>query len=208
MQPDTTETKVVTPTTETKTQETSEPSHDPVKQELEKVTKGKKTELEKAVFTAKSTLKRIKDLGGNPDEILNEAPVVPEDENTPVTVGMLRRRDAETSKQTSLQMAETIEDESERELTKYHLSNTIRPSGNPDEDVRNARALVNSVKNGQIVQETMRGGTPKSHSSGSGAPVPITGKFEPTPEELGMLSMKGLDGKPLLTLDDIKKARQ
>lgn len=204
-------TDVVETTEETEeepSQESKEDSQDPIKSELDKIQKkGKgKTELEKAIFTKKQIEKRIAELKGETgDEELPEEV----DDNAPVTVGMLKKIQKEQTVKTALALSEDIEDEHEKELTKYHLQNTIKPSGNAQEDFRNARTLVNALKNKQIIEEVGRKPkTVKRTSSGGSAPAKYEEPFEPTAEELKMMSFKGLDGKPLLTKEDILKSRQ
>lgn len=205
------ETKVeeseVVETEETET-EKEEPSQNPVKTELEKVQKkGKgRTELEKAIFTKQQIEKRIAELKGE----TGEENLPEEDDSAPVTVGMLKKIQKEQTVKTALSLAEEqITDQHELELTKYHLQNTIKPSGNAQEDFRNAQALVNAVKNKQILEEVGRKPkTVKRTSSGGSAPGKHEEAFEPTPEELKMMSFKGLDGKPLLTKEDVIKARR
>lgn len=192
---------VVTETTpETVSTETPAPSQDPIEQELEKVSKkGEgRTELEKLQFTKRKLLEREA-------ELLKEQGIAPTEpgDDEPVTVGMLKAKEREQAFKTALTLAEEdIQDERERELVKHHLSNTIKPSGNPREDLRVARAIVNSVKNGQIAEELARKGTPSAPSS-SGAPGKHEAVFEPTPSELAMMR------PPFnLTKEDVVKARQ
>jgi hypothetical protein len=181
---------VVTTTTEetedTPAEKTNEESQSPIKKELDKV-KGKtagKTELEKALFTKQQIDKRIKELSG---EEGIETPQE-EDDDTPVTVGTLRKMEKEKAQKTALTMAEEITDADEKELVMHHIQNTIRPSGNPAEDLRLARAIVNSVKNTQILEEVKRKPTAKTHSSGSGAPARQEESFEPTKDEQVFMS--------------------
>lgn len=184
-----------------------EPSQDPVKGELDKIQKkGKgKTELEKAIFTKRQIEKRIAELKGD----TGEEGTPDEDDSAPVTVGMLKKMQKEQVVQSALSLAEEqITDEHELELTKHHLSNTIKPSGNAQEDFRNARAIVNAVKNKQITEEAQRKTVAKRTSAGSSAPGKLEDHFEPTTEELTMMRFKGYDGKPLLSKEDIVKARK
>lgn len=176
-------------------------SQDPLKLELDKVNKkgAGKTELEKALFTKSQIDKRISELQKESGE---EAPI-DEDDSAPVTVGMLKKMEKEKAAKNSLQLAEDIEDENERELVKHHLSNTLKPSGNPQEDLKTARLIVNGVKNARIIEEGGRKVTPRTYSSGTGAPAKKEdGEFIPTAEEqMFMKSMK-------LTKEDILKARK
>ena len=168
---------------------TPEPSQDPVKAELERVQRNTpRTEAEKAAFTLKKNAERVKELGLDPASILGvHQQTELEDDNSPVTIGMLKKIEADKAQRTAVQLAEDIQDANERELTKHHLEHTIRPSGNPQEDLRAARAIVNSVKNGQILQEMERKGTP-STAAYSGAPANTgAGEFIPTAEEAQMM---------------------
>ncbi len=160
---------------------------DPVKVELERVrNQGARSEAEKAAFTLKKNFERAKELGIDTAEVLGLKPGEPAvDESAPLTVGMYNEIKKNEAQKTSLQLADDITDEHERELTKHYLSARIVPSGNPQEDLRLARQMVNAVKNGQILEEAARRGDPKNHSSGPGAP-PKTHQSsgELTPEEL------------------------
>lgn len=160
----------------------SEPSQNPIDKELEKIkNKDAKTQREK-LLRKKHFIEQ--DLAKLDEEEGVDAPLPDADDETPLTVGMFKKLEKNKSQKTALALAEDdIQDEKERELVKYHLTDTIKPSGNPKEDLKAARAIVNSVKNAQIAQEASRTHTPKSHPSGSGAPAKIEDKFEPTSEE-------------------------
>lgn len=168
----------------------AEPPQDPVAQELERTRASGRSEKEKAAFALKKNADRVRELGGDPAEILGGiSPRADEPgDDAPVTVGMLKKLEAERASTTALQMADEITDPDERELTKHYLSTRIVPSGNPAEDLRFARAAVNSIKNGQIAEEASRATAPRTHSSGAGAPPkPAAGQFVPTAEEAAMM---------------------
>ncbi len=154
----------------------------PVKEALERVQKkGEgRTELEKARFTRQQIDKRIAELES--DE--GATPLEDEDDSKPVTIGDLKKLEREQSKKTALNLADEIEDEAERELAKHYLTNTIRPSGNPKEDLRVARQLVNAEKNKQLIEQAQKKNSAPSMSNSSGAPANFEESFEPTPEEL------------------------
>lgn len=107
----------------------------------------------------------------------------PEDEDTPVTVGMLDAIEKKKSQKTALAMAESIEDENERERAKDILKHRILPSGNAEEDLKLARAAVNAERNAQIAEEAARKGKGKSFASSSGAPAKKEPAFQATAEE-------------------------
>jgi hypothetical protein len=176
---ETTEEIVVEETTET---EPTDEEQDLLKKELERVQKsGIRTEREKAEFSLSKNAERVKELGGDPASILGiEIPVKKVDtedlseDDKPVTIGMLRKIQLENVGKTALQKAEEITNVTERELVKFHIENTIKSTGNPDEDLRIARAIVNAVKNTQIIEETTRKSQPKTHSNASGVDAKVT----------------------------------
>lgn len=190
-----TETPVAPQATENETPTNEAPSQDPVKAELDREQRREFTPVEKAAHNLKMNAERLKELGGNPEEVLGVTPksVVTADDDTPVTVGMLQKIQAEQAQKTALELANDIPDENERALTKIYLQNRIRPSGNPQEDLRFARAAVNSIKNGMIAEEMGRKSTPQSHSTGSGVPAKKPeGEFVPTESEAKMMAAFGL----------------
>lgn len=142
---------------------------DPLKTELEKVQKKEgRTHDEKILYKFNELKKEVKERGLLPEEA---DPVETADDDSPVTVGMLKKMQQDAAAKTALQLADDISDETERELTKHHLSNSIRPTGNPSEDLRRARAIVNEVKNRQIVEEITRKTPAKAYSSAGSAPL-------------------------------------
>ena len=173
----------------------------PLKKELENIDKSKTT------FTKRERLnfekKKIDEQLGVIDKEEGITPDTEITDTTPVTVGMLDKREREQSKKTALNMAEAIEDEDERKLTIHYLKNRIVPSGNAEADLRFARAAVNSLRNSQIAQEMDRKRDPNEHQSSSGAPATHEKEFTPTIEELVFM-------KPPYNLkkEDIIKARE
>lgn len=142
---------------------------DPIKTELERVQKQGRTEAEKATFTLKKNAERAKQLGIDPAQVLGLGDKEV-DKSAPVTVGMLEEIEKNRAQKSALQLADTITDENERELTKHYLSTRIVPSEDPAADLKLARGMVNSVKNAQILEEEARRTGAKGHSSGPGAP--------------------------------------
>lgn len=167
--------------TEAPSQENTE---SPVEVELRKE-QGRivRSEEEKAAFSLKKNFEKVKELGLDPEEILGVKPKDAPDKDQPLTVAMLEQLQKENGKKSALQLAESIEDTKERELTKIYLENRIVPSGDAQEDLKMARALVNSVKNGQIAQLAATRGTPAAHSSSPSAPAKVEKEVELTREE-------------------------
>jgi len=158
---------------------------DPLKEELEKV-RTARPEEEKAAYTLQKTAERLVALGKDPAEILGIKKVSQDspDEDAPVTIGMLKRIEQENAHKTALTMADDIASETERELVKYHLQNTIRSTGNPQKDLELASSLVNAVKNKQVIEEIARKTPAKTYSSAGGAAPYKEPEAELTKEEL------------------------
>lgn len=155
--------------TEKVAEETTETQQDPLKTELEKV-KGGRTELEKAQYSLKKNAERLVELGGDPGSILGIEKgntELDKDDDTPITRAELKKMISAGATRSALQLTEDIEDQSERELVQHYLQHRIAPSGNSQDDFRDARRIANSVKNEQIVQELARKSIAKSHSNGS-----------------------------------------
>lgn len=166
--------------------ESADPAQDPLKVELEKIenNKGGKTKLEKALFAKKKIEESIAALSA--EEGID--PPLDEEDDAPVTVSMLKARDLKAAQKTAMNLAEDIEDETERKLVIHHISNTIKPSGNPVEDLRHARAIVNEVKNKQIIEELGRNKKAPDTITGNGAPAPKPeDEFVATVEEAGFM---------------------
>jgi hypothetical protein len=181
------------------------PEQDPLKVELERVQKTGRTEKEKAEFSLKKTAERVKALGGDPTSILGIEDNEPDDDDDkPLTIGMYRKIQQQSASKTALEQADEIENETEKELVKYHLENSIKSTGNPNEDLKLARALVNAVKNTKIIEESARKIKPKSFSNGSSGPAKDNEvKGDLTEQEKQFL------GKPFnMTKEQILKARQ
>jgi hypothetical protein len=176
-------------------------SQDPLKNELEKEKRkgAGRTELEKALYTKQQLDKRIKELSGGVDPVVDPA----EDDDKPLTHGDLKKFNLQNAQKTALQLADEIENENERELTRHYLQTRIVPSGDPKEDLRFARSAVNAVKNSQVLEEVARKSAPKSNSSAPGGPAARgEAAFVPTEEE--QVFMRAPYN---LSIDEIKVAR-
>lgn len=163
---------------------------DPLKTELERVQKKEsRTHEEKLLFKKQQIDKEVRELGLLNDEPISEV----EDDNSPVTVGMLKKFQQEAAAKTALQMTDDISDETERELVKYHLTNTIRSTGSPSEDLNLARSIVNAAKNKQIIEEVERKIPTKNYSSATSASArQTTSEPELTAEELTLMKWSGI----------------
>ncbi len=166
-------------------------AQDPAKKELERIN-GKKTftRKERLEFEQKKIQAQLEQLEGKPI-----------DKNEPVTVGMLEDRDKEKQRATALELAEKIEDTTERELVIHQLESVIT-GGVPEERLKVARGYVNSLRNAQIAEEMSRQRNPK-HGSPPGAPAKKGDDFEPTPEEQVFMQPPYS-----LSKEDILKARE
>jgi len=163
---------------------TTAPSPDPIAEELSRhKERTVRSEEEKAAFSLQKNAERVRELGLDPTEILG---LKKEEKGTVMTVEMYREIENEKSQKTALQLANEIQDEQERELTKTYLRERIKPSGNAEEDLRFARLAVNSVKNSMIASELGRKAEPKTFSSSPGVPPVQEKKIELTKEELSL----------------------
>lgn len=174
-------------TTEAELEVQPEVQQDPLKVELNKVQRtNKRSELEKAAFSLQKNAERLKELGGDPRAIIGTETSDDEDD-VPVTVGMLKRLKQQEIGQTALQLAERIDNEAERELVKYHLQNTIKSTSDPESDLKIARAIVNDLKNKRIIEEVSRKPAPKSYPGSSGVPAKRETNATFSAEELQMM---------------------
>lgn len=161
---------------------TTEEATDPLKVELERV-KSKKTPQEKAKDSLFFNAEQAKKLGLDPAEILGIKPKeeIVEEDDKPVTrkelEELLFKSRQDTAIKSSVELANEISDEAERELTLFHINNTIKSTGDPKEDLKLARALTNSVRNSQIIEEASRKPIAKTHSSATSG---NTNTSEPT----------------------------
>ena len=169
---------------------------DPIKKEVKKLEKKKFTKRERLNFEKGKIDQQLKELD-------KEEGVETLEDETPVTLGMLKKLDQDKSKKTALDLAEDIEDDDERELTKHYIKDRVTPSGDPKEDLRIARAIVNSLKNSQIAEEVDRKKNPKNKGTNPGSPGTHEKEFRPTEEERVFMN------PPYnLTNEDIIKARK
>lgn len=173
------------------TQTTTAPSqeNDPVEEELEKIEtaeNAKRTKLERLQYN-KERIER---------ELAEEAAKngVELDENRPLTVREFKAMQAHEAQETAKSLAESeIADDKERKLVLHHLENTIRPSGDAATDLRNARLIVNAVKNRQVAEEVVRSAQARTHASTAGAPPrQDSTKPELSQEEQRFAKMTGL----------------
>lgn len=185
--------------TQEETQDTQETTtQDPLKNELEKVQQRQgRSKEEKLLYTKKRIEQQLKELGVEEDDI-------EQDDDAPVTIGMLKKLQAEQATKTAVQLADEIADQSERALTKFHIENTIRSTGNPKEDFALALALTNAAKNRQILEEQARKGGTKTHASSNGGPA----KFTPPEAELTPDELRFTQPPFNLTKEEILKSRQ
>lgn len=163
-------------TEEVEADKKAETEQDPLKVELDRVQKKEgRTQKEKLLFTKNRVEQQLREIEGDePEKVVTDDA----DDNAPLTVGMFKKMQQENATKTAIQLSEDIEDETERELTQYHLNNSIKSTGNPTEDLKLARTLTNAAKNKQIIEEVERKIPAKTHSNGSSAP----GKDEKIPE--------------------------
>lgn len=149
--------------------------------------KPKRSEAETTAFNLKKQAEKAKELGLDPAEILGVRTHIEvdasEDDDKPVTVGMLRNIQKQEAQKTALQFADDIADESTRDTVKQYLANNIVPSGDAEADFRLALAAASANKNKEVLQEINRYGTPKKTSAGGSMPATVEEEFVPTAQE-------------------------
>lgn len=184
--------------------ETEQTAENPLKAELEKVN-GKRSKLEQLLYTKKRVEKQLAEITGTREDSTTQGD---DDDNRPLTVAEFKKLQAHESTKTALDLADEIDDEYERELVKHYVSTGIR-TGNARQDLEIARAFVNSKKNAMVAEEAYRSKTAKPYSKGNSAPAKTEeAPIELTADEQMFLRAKKADGTPLMTLDDIRKARK
>lgn len=146
------------------TEETLQTNNNPLEQELERL-RPKRTHEEKLEYNIKRMQKELDERRG-----VQEIPDGDQDDE-PFTIGMWKKMQEETAIKTATQLADSITDTTERELVRFHIDNTIRPSGDPQEDLKRARALANSVRNQQVTEMQTNKVAPQTHSGSSGSPA-------------------------------------
>lgn len=194
-----TETPVVPSTTEQTPKVETTTEQDPLKTELDRVQRKSPSKVEKLKFQKRKINQQLRELGEE-DEM--DDPDDDEDDTKPVTRGELKQMQAQAATKTALDLASEVTNETERELLKFHLENTIKSTGNPQEDFKLAQQLVLAAKNSKILEEQNRKPETKTTPSTPGAPAKIEKNEELTPEELSFM------GPPFnLTKEEILKAR-
>lgn len=158
--------------------ESNDSEQDLLKTELENVQRKGRTKAEKLIYTKKRIEEQLKELGVDDEVSADEKPL---------TLGDLKRIQQETVVKTALDLADEISNPTEKDLTKYHLENTIRSTGNPQKDLELARGLVNAVKNKEVLEEFQRKIPAKTSISNPGAPARTQQQEDFTPEELAYM---------------------
>lgn len=178
---------------------------DLLKTELEKARQQSKyTEKEKAEHALKANAKRAKELGLDPASVLGIDGKVEEiDEDTPPA--WFVKHESKKATDTALQLADEVQNETERELIKHHLSSTFK-SGDAKKDFSDARLFVNALKNKQIIEEQQRKIQAKNNSSGGGIPPKEENLDEN--EELTLEELKLMKLAPKMTKAQILSARK
>ncbi len=146
-----------------------------------------RTEAETAAFNLKRQAEKAKELGLDPAEILGVKTHIETDasdeDDKPVTVGMLRDIQRTTAQKTALEMADSVTDGDTRNNVKQYLSERIKPSGDAESDFRLALAAASAPKNKQVLEELNRYTPPKRTASGGSVVAHVEEEFTPTAEE-------------------------
>ena len=213
-----TESEVTTPVQTQAAEVTTEEAEDPIKAELDRV-KGQthgKTPQEKAAFAFKLQAQKLKEQGVDVADILGIKPQVNEEQDEPEEEKPLTRKDIETLlsqvKPKEKSAVELIQEEqiseSEKELATYYLENVIKSSGNAQEDIKNAKLMVNSVRNSKIMEMNSLRPEAKSYSSASSIEISKKQDIQLTQEEQTFFNQFAKDGIPMTKEEIIKMTRK
>lgn len=157
-----------------------------------------RTPEEIAAFNLKKKAEDAKAIGLDPKKVLG---IVEEDPNEPPA--WYKQEKAKEAKQTALQMADSIADADTKEKVKQFLETRIVPSGNPEQDFRDALGLASSAKNKQVIEEISRYTAPRTVAAGGDLPPRFDEEFVPTEAEKQMMRLS-----PTLTKEKILEARK
>lgn len=150
-----------------------------------------------------SKRERLEFAKGKIEEQLEELEAEDDDER-PATMGDIKRLTQQANRETSISLANQIENVDERAAVIEILESRIIPSDKPEDDLKLARSMVNGVKNSQLLEEEARKKQPGNHANTPSQPGNSPQEpFEPTAQELVFMS------KPYgLTKEDIISSRQ
>ena len=170
----------------------------PLERELERL-KPKRTQEEKLEYNINRMQRELNRIRGIDDNIKSNSYNDTEEDDRPLTVGEFRKLQAQQAAKSAIELAEAIPNSAERELTKFHIENTIRPSGDANEDLARARALANSVRNQQIADMHAKRVPPSNHSGSTGVPAnQPKEQLNLTKEELELKQLAGLSDEEIL----------
>mgnify|MGYP001592572267 CR=1 FL=1 len=128
--------------------------------ELEKLEeKPKRSELEKATYTARQVLKRIEELGGNSDDLFPKKEVKPESE-------YITKRDLELLEYKTEARKLSVSDEEFRHIMWYVEHRNLTPE--------EAKLLANKSKMTKVLEEIKRNVTPPKGGAGGERVTPNT----------------------------------
>lgn len=159
--------------------------------------KSKYTEEEKARFTIKKIQERFPNLKEDTTPVDEDDAPVKKSE----LLQIMRQMQAVTAEKSAMDLAESISNPIDKEMVKFHIEHTIRPSGNAAQDLATAQSLVNAKRNEIALAEQSRRGVVKPAPTGSSAPAKETPVTNLTAEEQ-MFVTKGI-----LTKEEVLKAR-
>lgn len=172
-----TEEKVVATETTEETKGSEAPSQE----------KPKRSEAETTAYNLKRQAEKARELGLDPADVLGIKPKLEIDssvsDDEPLTVGKLRELNKRNALDEAISLADSIEDETERDAVREMLKTRIVPSGNAQADFSLARAAISSTRNSRIAEEIARKKAPTRTAAGGSVAEPPKDDFEPTPEE-------------------------
>lgn len=144
--------------------------------------KKERTPEEIATYNLKKKAEDAKAMGLDPKKILGEESI---DDEPPA---WYRKEKSKEATITALQLADSIQDEDTKEKVKQYLNTRIVPSGNSDQDFKDALGAVSASKNKLVLEEMGRYTKPKTTAAGGTLPANMEEEFTPTDAEKVMMA--------------------
>ena len=143
-----------------------------------------RTELEKATYTARQVLNRIKELGGDPNTVLPQKETL--------------QPEFVTKEDFAENYARTLaRSEDELKVVMWHYRFGIQRTGNIHEDIENAHLLANKGKLKKVYSEMQRAQDAKPPiGGGSGQKVPAKSIPEMPKDQVQILKKRGFSLNP------------
>lgn len=158
--------------------------------------------LEKAVFSAKKIAEQIRQYGGDPADVFGAAKEKDEpagSEGKDIEAIIDEKLSKFTSgfvvQQSQAMIRSLAKSDSEANLIQYHLENTIRPTGNLENDIKAAYLLANQGRLMQLMELTKEQAQKKASKpiAGQQSNETAKGSKQPTEAQKAFMKRRGLE---------------